>query len=66
MNVDHELSVPVSKRTRTRLSPGRNSACRTLKWGLKNPSVMFLRVNDHVDIEIHSVGRSATTLKASQ
>jgi polyisoprenoid-binding protein YceI len=26
-------------------------------WGLKNPSTLFLRVNDTVDIAIHAVGR---------
>jgi hypothetical protein len=26
-------------------------------WGLKNPSTLFLRVNDTVDIAIHAVGQ---------
>ena len=26
-------------------------------WGLKNPSTLFLRVNDTVDISIHAVGK---------
>jgi polyisoprenoid-binding protein YceI len=26
-------------------------------WGLKNPSTLFLRVNDSVDISIHAVGQ---------
>jgi hypothetical protein len=35
-----------------------------IQWGLKNPSMLFLRVNDRVDIEIHSVGRPAPALNA--
>jgi len=26
-------------------------------WGLKNPSTLFLRVNDTVDLAIHAVGQ---------
>jgi polyisoprenoid-binding protein YceI len=29
------------------------------KWGLRNPSNFFLRVNDSVDIDIHAVGELA-------
>ena len=28
-----------------------------VKWGMKNPSTFILRVNDKVEIAIHSVGR---------
>lgn len=28
-----------------------------IQWGLKNPSALFLRVNDKVDIHIHAVGQ---------
>lgn len=28
-----------------------------IQWGMKNPSAMFLRVNDKVDIHIHAVGQ---------
>ncbi len=67
MNVDHELTLPVKVEVR----PGQISASMTfsvpyIKWGLKNPSMLFLRVSDHVDIEIHSVGRCATTTEASK
>lgn len=27
-----------------------------VKWGLKNPSTLFLRVSDKVDIDVHAVG----------
>jgi polyisoprenoid-binding protein YceI len=28
-----------------------------VSWGLKNPSTLFLRVNDSVDIAVHAVGK---------
>ncbi len=67
MNVDHELTLPVKVNVR----PGQIAASTTfsvpyIKWGLKNPSVLFLRVSDHVDIEIHSVGRCAAPTEASK
>jgi polyisoprenoid-binding protein YceI len=30
-----------------------------VQWGLKNPSTLFLRVSDKVDISVHAVGRVA-------
>ena len=30
-------------------------------WGVKNPSTLFLRVNDTVDITIHSIGQIQST-----
>jgi hypothetical protein len=30
------------------------------KWGMKNPSVMLLRVADKVEIVVHAVGRGGT------
>jgi len=29
------------------------------KWGMKNPSVLFLRVGDSVDVAFHAAGRVA-------
>jgi len=26
------------------------------KWGMKNPSILFLRVGDSVDIQLHAAG----------
>lgn len=28
-----------------------------VSWGLKNPSTLFLRVNDTVDVAIHATGK---------
>ena len=28
-----------------------------VRWGLKNPSTLFLRVSDKVEINVHMVGR---------
>jgi hypothetical protein len=30
-----------------------------VKWGLKNPSTLFLRVSEKVEINVHVVGRFA-------
>jgi hypothetical protein len=31
-----------------------------VKWGLKNPSTLILRVNDQVDITIHTIAHPRT------
>ena len=33
-------------------------------WGLKNPSALFLRVNDQVNIHIHAVGQLKSSMSA--
>ncbi len=67
MNVDHELTLPVKVDVRPdQISASMKFSVPYIKWGLKNPSMMFLHVSDHVDIEIHSVGRSATAAEASK
>jgi polyisoprenoid-binding protein YceI len=55
---DHEFTLPVQ------VSMDPNQATITtafhipyIRWGLKNPSTFILRVDDHVDIDIHAVGR---------
>ena len=60
MNVDHELTLPVTLDA----SPGRLVATAKfsvpyIQWGLKNPSLLFLRVNDHVDIDLRAAGSAA-------
>ncbi len=36
-----------------------------VEWGLKNPSTLFLRVSDKVDIVVHAVGSMHTAATAS-
>lgn len=36
-----------------------------IQWGLKNPSALFLRVNDKVQIHIHAVGQLKATLSGA-
>jgi polyisoprenoid-binding protein YceI len=60
MNVDHELTLPVTLDA----SPGRLVATAKfsvpyIQWGLKNPSLLFLRVNDHVDVDLRAAGSAA-------
>jgi polyisoprenoid-binding protein YceI len=54
---DHDVTLPIEVR-----SDGKNLQIAThidipyVKWGLKNPSNFFLRVNDTVAIEIQAAG----------
>jgi len=54
---EHEITIPVT----IRLEGGTWSAKAAFripyaKWGMKNPSVLFLRVASFVDIEFHAAG----------
>jgi polyisoprenoid-binding protein YceI len=54
---DHELTVPAEVET----SPDRwaatlHFAVPYTKWGMKNPSTLFLRVNESVEINLTSAG----------
>ena len=56
----HPMTLPVSI---DRATAGDNVHARTkfvvpyVQWGLKNPSTVFLRVSDHVDMEIDAAGK---------
>jgi len=55
--VDHELTVPAE----VQMAPGYwtatlHFAVPYAKWGMKNPSTMFLRVNESVDIDLTTSG----------
>jgi polyisoprenoid-binding protein YceI len=57
---EHELTLPVE----VEAADGRYSATVTfavpyVKWGMKNPSTLFLRVSDTVSITVHTVARAA-------
>jgi polyisoprenoid-binding protein YceI len=53
----HEVTMPV----KTHVSEGQLTATLSygvpyLSWGLKNPSTLFLKVSDTVNLEIHAAG----------
>jgi polyisoprenoid-binding protein YceI len=55
---DHEFTLPVQ----VTMDPNQATITTAfhipyISWGLKNPSTFILRVDDHVDIDIHAVGR---------
>ena len=55
---DHELNVPVP----LKFEPGHWEASAHFQvpyaqWGMKNPSVLLLRVGDTVDIDLHAEGK---------
>jgi polyisoprenoid-binding protein YceI len=55
---DHEITVPVQ----VTLAPGTWTATAHfsvpyVQWGMKSPSVLFLRVNNSVDLEFHGSGK---------
>ncbi|MCX6627874.1 MAG: YceI family protein [Candidatus Solibacter sp.] len=54
----HEILLPVT----VDAAAGQYTVAATfeipyVKWGMKNPSTLFLRVNDKVEITIHTVAR---------
>lgn len=54
---DHELTVPAS----VEIFPDRWTAALHfsipyVKWGMKNPSTLFLRVSESVDIDVNAAG----------
>jgi polyisoprenoid-binding protein YceI len=57
---DHEMTMQAD----VEASQGQYAATVTfvvpyVKWGMKNPSTLFLRVKDEVDVTIHTVARTA-------
>ncbi len=54
---DHPLDLPVHVRLeQQQLTAEMEFSIPYVKWGMKNPSTLFLRVNDTVAIQIHAVG----------
>jgi polyisoprenoid-binding protein YceI len=54
---DHEISMPI----RVEVFPDHWAAdthftIPYVKWGIKNPSTLFLRVSESVEIDVHSTG----------
>jgi len=56
--VDHPLTLVVQAHfVGDRLTADTQFTIPYVSWGLKNPSTLFLRVNDTVDIAIHAAGQ---------
>ena len=57
----HEISVPVQiKMSGSIATAHARFVVPYVEWGMKNPSTLFLRVNDKVDVEVKAVGRIET------
>ena len=57
--VEHELTAPVEVRVSgDQYDITAHFSVPYQKWGLKNPSTLFLRVDDHVDITLHTVAHA--------
>jgi polyisoprenoid-binding protein YceI len=54
---DHEITVPVEvEMSSNQWTSSIHFALPYAKWGIKNPSTLFLRVNDSVDIDVTATG----------
>ncbi len=54
----HEISVPVQIETSgSSLTAHARLMVPYVQWGMKNPSTLFLRVNEKVDVEVTAVGQ---------
>jgi len=54
---EHEMTVPVAvKFAAGHWEASAHFQVPYVKWGMKNPSILFLRVGDMVDIEFHVAG----------
>jgi polyisoprenoid-binding protein YceI len=57
---DHELTVPAEvEATPNRWAATLHFAVPYTKWGMKNPSTLFLRVSESVDINVTAAGEFA-------
>ncbi len=58
---EHELTMPVDVQMNAgQVTAISHFAIPYVKWGLKNPSMLFLKVNDNVEIEIRGNARVGT------
>jgi polyisoprenoid-binding protein YceI len=57
---DHDITLPaVVENDGGRYTAAIAFAVPYVQWGMKNPSTLFLRVSDKVEISIHTVARAA-------
>jgi polyisoprenoid-binding protein YceI len=57
---EHEVTFPVEVNlTGTTWSAKASFQVPYVKWGMKNPSVLFLRVGDTVQVQFHAAGSTA-------
>ena len=57
---EHEITLPaVVEADGGQYTAGITFAVPYVQWGMKNPSTLFLRVSDKVEISIHTVARAA-------
>jgi polyisoprenoid-binding protein YceI len=57
---EHEITVPVQVNlTGTAWTAKASFQVPYVKWGMKNPSVLFLRVGDTVQVQFHAAGSTA-------
>jgi len=56
---EHEMTIPVElKLNSNEWSADAKFAVPYVKWGMKNPSVLFLKVGESVDIDFHGAGKT--------
>lgn len=59
---DHELTVPAQvQMSADRWTATLHFSIPYVKWGMKNPSTLFLRVSESVDIDVNATGTFAAT-----
>jgi polyisoprenoid-binding protein YceI len=62
---EHEIVMPVEVDARgDRYTATAHFTVPYVKWGMKNPSTLILRVSDKVDIDIQTVARPPATTAA--
>jgi len=59
--VAHEMTLSAHVETKgDRLTVALHSELPYTQWGIKNPSTLFLRVSDKVQLDIHATGRRSS------
>jgi polyisoprenoid-binding protein YceI len=65
--VDREIEVPAEiEMSADRWSATSHFTIPYQKWGMKNPSTLFLRVSDSVEIELNAVGSAVQNTAATR